>query len=181
MSCGCGCGGESCRFTLLTPETYKQTLGRKLVPVADAIRDLRTQLGMVAYRVSMVRVKWSGGRRGLGEPFVVDTFPILPTPIATDLTSLGEVVQTIGREEQGSIILSKISGRYTEEQLSGLSPDGTPIGSDEQVFWELEFLASGEKRRFVSSSPPAYLAKTFEWTIKLEKAIENRARDGSLR
>lgn len=181
MSCGCGCGGTTCRYTSMTPERYKHTLGRALVPVADAVRDLKVQLGLVPYRVSMVRVKWSGRRRGLGEPAVVGVFEILPTPVATDLSALTDIVQTIGREEQGSIMLTKISGRYTEDQLRGYDFDGQPIAEDEQVFWEIEFLGTGDKRRFVSTSAPSWLPKTFEWTMRLEKAVENRDRDGGLR
>lgn len=165
----------------MTAERLKHTLGRCLIPVVDAARDIRTQLGLKPYRVSLVRMKWSGGRRGIGEPLVVDTFEILPTPDATDLSSLADIVQTIGREEQGSIMLTKISGRYTEDQLRGFDRDGTTIGADENVFWEIEFILGGERRRFVNSSPPSYNPKTFEWTMKLEKAIENRDRDGNPR
>lgn len=82
-------------------------------------------------------------------------------------------------------MLQKISGRYTEETLLGVGPDGGEVAPNETVFYEIEYFRRdgrpSEKRRFVRSSVPNWLAGSVEWNITLVSANENRQRDGSPR
>lgn len=170
------------KFTEVTPQQLKNTLARRFVPLADSLRDSLTKFGLRVYNVRIVRVKWSGGERGVGVPELVKTTPILPTPQISDLNGLQDIVQLIGREESGSITVSQISGRYTEEELRGLEADGTGIGPDEEVFWEVEFPrpdgAPAIRRRFLPSSAPVYKPGALQWLIQLERSSEDRARNG---
>jgi hypothetical protein len=153
--------------------------------VADSLRDLRVQFGLRPYLVRIIRTKWTDDERGDGGEFVLNEFPILPTPRVSDLTALTEVVNPVGLDEIGSILLTEVSGRYTEDQLRGLDIDGSPVPDDEQVYFEIEFprpdSRPGERRRFFLRSAPNYLPDQFQWQIRLEQAHEGRSRTGEPR
>jgi hypothetical protein len=171
-------------FTVVTGLQLAKTLQRTLLPVADKLRDLLSVFGMRPYTVKIVRVQWSGGSRGLGMPNLIpgSEFLLLPTPKMTDLAGVQEIVQPVGLDEVGSILVTQISGQLTEEQLRGIDDDGTPIPNDQEIFWEVEFLRSdglsGQKRRFQLRAAPQFFAGKFQWQVTLEKAHEDRARDG---
>lgn len=188
MSCGCGCGGSGgCLtkdgYTVSTPQLLNCSLARKLIPVVDRVRDLYTKFGARPYRVWIVRTRFASNQRGRGVEQVIQELEIMPTPLVVDMRSLNEVVTPVGVNEQGTIQLQYISGRYTEEMLLGVGPDGTPVASNETVFYEIEFFrgdgAPGERRRFVRDSIPYYNSTQFQWLITLVSVLENRARDRS--
>lgn len=170
------------KFTDPTSLQYSKTLARRFVPLADKLRDLMTKFGLRPYKVRIMRVKWSGGQRGVGAPTIVSEIHILPTPLISDLTSLQEIVHPTGLCEHGSIQLSEVSGTFTDDDLMGRDKDGAPPGADDEVFYEIEFprpdgLAS-TRRRFYMTSPPHYHAGRLQWIIRLEKSHEDRDRDG---
>lgn len=183
MSCGCGCGANTSCFTVSTPALLKCSLGQKLIPVVDRVRDLYTKFGLRPYRVWLVRTRFAGPKRGVGVEMVVHEMEILPTPLVVDMRGLGEIVTPVGINEQGTVQLQYISGRYTEEQLLGVGPDGTQVASNETVYYEIEFFradgGASERRRFVRDSIPYYNATQFQWLVTLVSVIENRARDRS--
>lgn len=196
MGCGCGCGGTSpcgapCppgpreqAFCVPSPEQFAHSLARALVGPADKLRNLLTVTGMRAYAVRLVRVRWSGGARGIGETAVVGTpMPILPTPLLLTLDGVSRIVSAIGVDEQGSALLTEVSGCYSEEQLRGMSDDGTPTPPDENFFYEIEFLRPdgqpGAKRRFSLSGVPEYVPDQFGWRLRLERAQGDRTRAGA--
>lgn len=162
-------------FTVHSPEEFGGTLGQKLIRTVDRLRDQQTRFGMRPYVVKIVRVRWSGGDRNVGEPVIVKEDVILPTPKVTDLGGLRDVMEAIGREESGELQVSEISGRYSEGYLRGVDAEGDVIGPDESVYWLLEFTGQGrggtiEKRFFQPSSVPAYKADRFEWVVTLMRA-----------
>lgn len=164
------------RFTEATQRVVQASLARRFVPLADNLRDLLTRFGLRQYAVSTVRVRWSGGRRGVGVAEVVESVPLLPVPRLAPLDGLSEVAQSVGLEEVGSLELSKVSGRYTEEQLRGYR-EGGAVPVDEEFFYEVTFFPQGaapQRRRFYPRSPPAYHAGRLQWTIRLEKSNEDR-------
>lgn len=101
--------------------------------------------------------------------------------MVVDMRSLSEIVTPVGVNEQGTVQLQYISGRYTEEQLLGFGPDGTGVASNETVYYEIEFFradgAPAQRRRFRIDSAPTYNATQFQWLITLGQANENRNRD----
>jgi hypothetical protein len=154
-----------------------RTLGQKLIPVADRLRDLFTRFGLRPYKVRVVRVRWSGGTRGIGAPIVERTLDLLPTPLVVDLTTMTEVVQPVGLDEIGSITVSEISGRFTDYQLRMLDPNGREPDPDEEVYYEIEFPkpdGTSDKRKFWLRSAPHYHAGRFYWQVRLEKAHQDR-------
>ena len=178
-----GCRDE--RFTLLTPAEFKNSLARKLIPVVDGIRDLRTQFGLRPYQVRLIRTQWTGGKRGLGQELTVIDLPILPTPLISDLTGVALTVTPSALEELGTIVLSEISGAYSDDMLLGKDDQGNGPGPDEDVWYEVALLGpTGEiaaRRRFVWRSLPAYQAAQFQWLITLERAYDDRTRAGDVR
>lgn len=172
-------------FSVATPDLIKRSLGQRLVNVVDRTRDINTRLGFRPYRVRIIRTRCSGPRRGMGPEAVIDEMELLPTPMVVDLKSLSEVVTSIGVNDEGTVQLQYISGRYTEEQLIGVGPDGSDVAPNETVYYEIEFFRRdgrpSEKRRFVRDSVPDYSASGVQWTVNLVNALKNRSRDGEPR
>lgn len=170
------------KFTDPTSLQLNKTLARRFIPLADKLRDMMTKFGLRPYKVRIMRVKWSGGVRGQGTPTIVQETHILPTPLISDLTSLQEIVQPVGLDEIGSIQLSEVSGTFTEDVLMGRGTDGAPIGEDDEVFYEIEFPRPdglpSTRRRFFVTSAPHYSAGRLQWIVRLDKAHEDRDRDG---
>jgi hypothetical protein len=161
----------------------KCSLAQKLIPAVDRIRDLYTKFGMRPYRVWLVRTRFAGHKRGQGVEQVVLEQEILPTPLVVDMRALTEVVTPVGLNEQGVVQLQYVSGRYTEELLMGVGPDGSQVASNETAYYEIEFFrrdgAPSERRRFVRDSVPQYNSSQFQWMVTLVSVLENRARDRS--
>lgn len=171
------------RFTEASASQLKGTLARRFVPLADSLRDMLTKFGLRPYVVRVVRIQWSGGRRGVGVPSVVSSESLLPTPKVMGLDGLTEFIQPVGMDEIGGIEVTRISGRYTEEQLRGFDPaTGDGIPKDTEFFYEVEYPQPGGappvKRRFYPSAAPTYYPGKLQWTVRLEKAHEDRSRNG---
>lgn len=165
------------KFTDLSGVDLSRTLARKLIPVVDTLRDLRTKFGMRPYEVHIVRTRWTGGARGLGEEYRVSDVPLLPTPRLIDLSTLSEVVSPVGIDEIGSVTLDEISGRYSEDLLACRDEDGTTTDEDLNIFYEVIFpvpdgsdSGGAPRRRFFPVSAPHYTAGRFEWVVRLERA-----------
>ncbi len=176
-----GCGPKD-GFTTSTVELLRRSLGQRLIPVIDRVRDVSTQLGMRPYRVHVTRTRFAGPRRGVGIETVIHRMEILPTPLVVDMRSLTEVVTSAGLNEQGTVQLQQVSGRYTEEQLMGLGPNGGQVAPNETVYYEIEFFrrdgAPSEHRRFQRDSVPTYNATQVQWMVTLVNVLEDRSRGG---
>lgn len=169
------------RFTEVSSSQAKKTLARGFIGLADSLRDMLTQFGLRTYKVTIVRVEWSGQRRGRGVPSVVSEVAILPTPKISAVDSLSEIIQPGGGLESGSLELTQISGRFTEEQLRGHGSDGEAIPPNQEFFYEVEFFPNegpSVKRRFIPSAPPAYYPGRLGWTVRLARSFDNRDRNG---
>lgn len=172
------------RFTVPSGAGLARSLVSRLIPVVDTVRDLRVGFGCRPYRVRIVRTRWTGGRRGDGHEVVTHERELLPVPLVSDLSGLGAVVNPAGLAEVGTIVISEISGSYTEDDLRGYDDDGSPAGADEQVFYEIMFPRpniDGLRRRFTLVSAPAWEPLRFQWTARLERARQDRDRGGGLR
>lgn len=196
MACAC-CGSASCdgspctyaprktAFTVQTAQMFARSLARKLVKPVDRIRDLNTRFGLRPYLVFTIFTQWSGGQRNSGEEVVVgEPTAILPTPKISDLDELAEIVSPVGLDEQQGIVVSEISGCYTEEQLRGFdNATGAEIPPDRSFYWEVEFLradgASTERRRFNISAAPNYKPDNCEWIVRLTRSRPERTRSGA--
>jgi hypothetical protein len=175
--------GKKDGFTALDAEELQCTLAQKLIPVADKIRDLHTQFGGRPYIVRIIRTRWTGSKRGVGSEHVMKETTITPTPLVVSLDGLQETLTPVGLNEYGSLQVTNISGRYTEEQLRGFDKSGNGLPSNEQLWWEIEFPRvrdgkPGVKRRFAVRSAPNYSPYSFQWSVSLDSVDERRNRQG---
>lgn len=170
------------RFTKATQQTVDESLATELIDVADDMRDLYTEFGVRRYVVRRLMIRWSGERRGEGSQFVELSEEILPTPKVLDLETLTEVVNPAGVDEIGTIVLTQISGRYTEEQLRGVTARGEDLDLNQDFFYEIEFiLANGKdtfRRRFFPRGVPTYVPEQLQWQVRLERQRDDRLPNG---
>ena len=169
----------------LTAPAMRRSLTQTLIPVADKLRGLLVQFGQRPYNVSLIRTKWAGGERGVGAEIIVSQIYLDPTPRITDLTGVTEITSAAGLAETGSILLTRISGAMTEEQLRGIDPEGDSISQDENFFYEIEFPhvrdgSPSTRRRFTYSSAPYFSAPGLQWRVELVKQRDDRQYNGDM-
>lgn len=188
MACCATCQFEPCRcpcgFTDPRTQNLRTTLARSLVPCVDAIRNLYTCFGVRSYTVSLVRTQWSGGFRGSGVEAVLSEEVILPTPRVSSLNGVEQLAQSAGLLESGTLRVDQISPRFAEDALQGLGAGGASIPEDQNFYWEVTVLfpdGSQRRRRFFPKVVPNLDMMKFEWQVTLEKAADDRGRDGSPR
>ena len=124
-------------------------LGDALVGVVDDVRRaIRGALGTSPHRVAIVTRTWSGGRRGEGTPRTTAT-ELDPPPVFTDL-SVRRVLRPTGGEEEGDAILTGVSLRYTEGELSPPQRDDTEV-----AYRVTDAHGQGQRPRYyVLAAPP---------------------------
>ena len=174
-------------YTNLNGADLSRTLGRQLIDVVDMGRDLVSQFGLRPYEVHLVRTAWTGGERGQGEEFIVSDLPLLPTPKVADMSALRRELTVIGVEENGELMVSELSGRFSEGLLTGRDDATNPPEPQQQFYWEIRFPTPGDasgngiRRRFVTASAPTYDPMGFQWRVTLTRAHPERRPDGGVR
>ncbi len=170
----------------LRPEEVRGSLMARLGPVVDRIRQLPAKLGLRPYRVFLVHLRWSGARIGEGTPAEVSRREILPTPRIRDMASTTEVLSSFGRVEEGGIVVDRISPRFSEDDLTGATPDmldpaepRTGLRSVE-FFWEVQEQRPGRPspipRSYTVSAAPTLMRGQSHWRVPLVKRMVNRSR-----
>jgi len=151
-----------------------------LSKVADNIRGVAGAVGLRPYTVSIIKVRWTGGRRGDGVPEVIDTLMLDPTPLVSSISDLDQRLESYGLATMGIVQVSEISLRYDEDVLLGNDEDGTPPADDVEVFYEIALRTSlqGDPvlRRFTPVSTPAYDPGNLQYSIRLTAARGGRDR-----
>jgi len=171
-------------FTSIRGADCRNTLAKRLQRPADRLRDLNTKFGLRNYIVTVFRTRWSGNLRGRGQESIIFQEEILPTPLVSDMSSLSEILTPHGLDEFGTIQLSEVSGRYTEDFLMGIDPNGNEPLDTDYVFYEIEFPRCdgrpATKRRFELRNAPNFRPSQFQWYLTLEKIDADRTRAGEL-
>jgi hypothetical protein len=174
-------------FTRVTSRGLARGLAQKAVPLADRLRDIFTKFALRPYIVRLVVTRWTSEVRGKGVETVARALVIEPTPLVTDLEGVVQINSPVGLDELGDVLLQEISGRFTEDQLRGHAPDGTPVAENENFYYEIEFPPpgavnrDGERRRFSIKGVPYYHADRFQWNVTLTRARGDRKRSGAPR
>ena len=162
---------------------YKDSMLGELFECVDYIRQIPVDLGARPYRVFLVWTRWSGEDRGEGVESLVREEEILPVPKVQEMASVQLQLLDIGMDEQGSLQVSQISPRYTENQLLGRNPDGSGIADNETFSWEVR-LDKGDvsdlkkRRRFMVKGVPSFKAESLQWSVNLIRAGSDRQHDG---
>jgi hypothetical protein len=171
----------------LRPDEVKRSLMSTLSPVIDNIRQIAVQLGLRPYRVFIVHVLWTGVKVGDGNPLEISRREILPTPRIRDMSATTEVLSAFGRVEEGGIVIDRISAKYSEDDLTGKTPDlidpamprtGKRNG---EYFWEVQENRPGFPRtlprRYVHAAAPTLMRGGSHWRIPLNKQNVDRSRN----
>ena len=117
------------------------TLADTLISPIDVVRhNLHTILGDRPYIVYLVKRKWDGGNRGIGNVTEVSRVQVDPVPLISNATDLQ--AQESGLDEIGTINISEVSLSYNQDALTGGS-----LAVDEEFFWEVQY-DSGNTRRY---------------------------------
>jgi hypothetical protein len=162
----------------------RRTLGQRLTGLADRIRQLHTKFGMRSTRVFLVWTRSTGPHRGEGAEEVVRRVELLPTPKVQDLSALALNPYSAGRYPVGSVRLTEVSsGKYTRDLLSGrYAPDGSVLRQPWDFFYELVEDGRGDEQparmRFRLAAEPVRREGNLDWSVLLERAAEDMARDG---
>lgn len=150
-----------------------ELLGDVLIGVTDDIRGIVDEaLGTNPHRVAIVTRTWSGARVGEGVA-TTTVVELEPRPTVKDESTFA--ARYHGREERGRTILTGISLRYTEAELT---PNPGP--SSEVAYRITERHGQEQKTRYLTpATPPQVRRSHTDWTIELEAAADFSPDDAS--
>lgn len=164
------------------------TLAGRLVPVADKVRNLYARFGIRPYRCYLMHGQWTGSRRGEGVLQILSRREITPVPRVKDMGGVSEVVRATGTTEEGGVFIDQISGRYTEDDLMGRTPDLQDPALMRtsrptiEFWWEIVESRPSQPtsimRRFYPVAAPSLSRDGFQWQIALTRQDYDRARNG---
>ena len=156
--------------------TGQLTLGESMGPALDEICQIATDLGIRPYRVFLVHWAWPK-TKGIGAPVEISRREILPTPKVADMNGIPFSLAAVGLTEMGGIMLSKVSQRFSEDDLTGRTPDlrdpahpVTSLGNVEFFYEVVEARRTDpptKPRRFVPSGVPMLYRAGMEWRLAL--------------
>lgn len=166
-----------------------RTLVGRLLPVVDRLRNILAQTGVRIYRVFIVHAYWTGQRRGVGQQVISSRLELLPMPRVRDLNAVRRNVLSAGLTEEGDIVVDQISAKYTEDDLTGRTPDNVDPSIPRTSLKTVEFWYEIQENR--PSNPPPPLRRFsppvatpmlsrggLAWTVILTKQSEDRGRRG---
>lgn len=162
------------------------SLAESMGDLVDDVRQMYTDFGLRPYRLFSIVVRWSGGQRGRGEPTVVSEREFLPTPLikwgGRGSGDHGGAATPGGVEERGTVQVTELSPRYTEDEIRGLfHVQRGQLQPGEEGF--LEMVMDGRdglaiRRRFVVKGTPWRDAEGFQWRSTLLAQDDRRDRVG---
>jgi hypothetical protein len=168
----------------------QSTLMVGLIPIVDSARQLINNFGLCPYRVFLIHVLWPSGRRGVGNPVVISNRELLPAPKVVDMSATTEILQAFGRSEDGGLSVERISARYSEDDLLGVTPDLKDLVPDSTDTANVDFFYEVQEarptspqpasRRYVPSSVPMLSRGGLSWKIALTKQDYDRDRNHSM-
>jgi hypothetical protein len=179
------------RVRPLRPEELARAFAPQLTSVVDEIRQLYEEFAIRPYRVFLIHVLWTGGRRGAGQAIETSRRQVEPTPRVRDMNSTNEILRATGLSEEGSIVVDQISAKYAEDDLMGRTPDlqdpevqRTSVANAE-FFWEVQENRAGApravRRCYKPTSVPFLSRDGFQWRVVLTKSDYDPHRaDGQL-
>jgi len=159
------------------------SLAESLADVVDDANQLVVDLGLRPYRVFAVTYRWSGGAVGLGTASVFSEVEFLPTPLVGSLNSVTEEHKEAGLVERGTVTISGISLRYTEDQLNDMCRGGALCtGAEYETFIEVtsDRDGSADRRRFTLDGVPYRDMEAMAWRVTVMRQDGGRNRDGSV-
>jgi hypothetical protein len=161
-------------FRTVTTAPGQCGLAADLAGCIDDALNIYTELCLRAYAVSIVRTRWTGGERGVGQEEFLCRHEILPVPRVV-FSGLQKQLLEVGSNEQGQVTVSEISSRYSEDFLSLLQPGGGPVDEAQQAYYEVSY-PGGQRRRFALRGVPVYDPEAVLWSVYLTRSGDDRSR-----
>lgn len=158
-------------------DSPQNTLVEEMARVIDDIRTLHVDYGTRAYRMLSVVYRWSGDQKEVGVPVLVSERELWPRP-RVNLAPVNRDMVAGGSDERGNVLVSEVSVRYTEDELTfkGLNPG-------EYGFFELLIDSRDgttvRRRLVLDDVPHKDLEKSFEWRFSARIQDSPRNRDGT--
>lgn len=164
-----------------SPET---SLVEDLGAIVDDVRQIATDVGARPYRVFAVTYRWTGGEIGRGTCEIASEVEFLPTPRESSLTAFRKQVLAGGTVERGTMTLTEISPRYTEDEIDVLCYGARSCrGPGFQTFIEMSIdRRDGDRtkrRRLSVSAAPYRDTDALCWRVDLVRQDADRAPDGA--
>lgn len=161
-----------------------RSLANSLVATADRLRRIQAILGLRPFQVFLVKGHWTGDRKGHGDLEIDSRCEITPRPQVRDLATLNLQIRSTGRVEDGDVYVDEISARYTENELTGRTPDLADTQQPRtarplvEFWWEISELRAGCPepiiRSFTPRAVPALKRDQFMWIVTLAKREYDR-------
>lgn len=168
----------------LTPEQAKKSLANRLAPMADRLRQLKTNFGIRAKRVYLVWTKYQNVR-GEGDEVEIKRVELLPTPKVSEVNAIAFMMSTGGVIPTGSLRLSEVSLNYTSDQLEGLyvpEKHEDEIPKNYKFYYEIVEDGRGDpmptRQRFRLSAKPNRNETKLSWDITIERTSNDPDRYG---
>jgi hypothetical protein len=119
-------------------------------------------LGVRPYHVYLIQTRWSGGDYGEGTESLVSETELTPPPRVEIGVTLD--FKPFGQDHSGSVVISRISLRYTEHDLL---PDDLPEGT--QFYYELRQVDGKARVRAFPNLKPVknHPKKGIGWALQL--------------
>ena len=136
-------------------------------PALDEARTELSLLGLREYRCFLLDEFWDGGDLGVGTRSLTWE-EITPYPLVSFNPRL--IAAAGGSTEQGVILVSKISRRYTREELLGKMFNGQNLPRVMRQHWVIAPLRSLNGRSYAPAGEPSLQAT--EWRIPLRPTNE---------
>jgi len=173
----------------ITPEQARRSPVARLARVADKVRQVATRLGARPYRCFLVWTRFSGEVRGEGDEIDIKRVELLPTPKVESLDAISLNAVSAGIVPVGAIKLTKVSAdRYTFDMLNGrYIPQQHEDELPEPYDFYYELHEDGRldpdptRQRYRLLTPPTLKGAGTEWVFSLERASEERNRQGQSR
>jgi hypothetical protein len=169
----------------ITPIEAKRSLVSRLGPRVDRLRQFCTKFGLRPLKVFLVYLKYTGAEYGEGEQKEAQRIELLPTPKVQSMSDVALQPLNAGIEGDGGVTLTKVSSRYTFDQLRGLYvPERHEDHLEPPYFMVYEIVEDGRgdpqpvRQTFRLASLPERRAGQIDWTLKLQRVSGGNDRTG---
>lgn len=160
----------------LQPWEADRSLGDELPELVDEAQQLVADLGLRPYRIFSVVEQWTGGARGRGDVQIIREQEFTPPPVLRR-KGLRRDMKSAGVVERGLLTLTRISARYTEEEIRSFFPTDLERGQYAYIEQRFDGRNGGEpqRRRFtIASVPELQIPGRFEWTVDVRPQDDPR-------